>query len=130
MLILDSGVSTTGPDPGDTWTIRALVARYKLAAATVAAFLAVIVISILVAAFGSTGAVVIRDDTTCTQWGAANPNQQAAYARRYVLEHGPLSDGASAPASVMAAINRGCTQAYGEAVSDTVSVVQAIRGNF
>jgi hypothetical protein len=94
-----------------------------------AAVIAVMLAMILVALLGSKGGAV-RDATTCTQWGSANQHQQAAYARLYVREHGPLSDGGTSPTSVIAAINDGCTRAYGEDVSDTVTVVQAISGNF
>lgn len=72
----------------------------------------------------------VSDSTTCTQWGSANQAQQAAYARLYVREHGTLRGGATSPGSVIAAINAGCAQAYGDDVSDTTTVVQAISGTF
>lgn len=111
------------------WTIRGLVARHKLAAVVAAAVVAVLLAMILVAVFGSTGGPV-TDATSCSQWGSSNQDQQAAYARLYLREHGPLRDGASSPASVIAAINKGCTQAYGEDVSDTTNVMQAISGHY
>jgi hypothetical protein len=72
----------------------------------------------------------VSDSTTCTQWGSANQVQQAAYAKLYVKEHGPLRGGATSPSKVIAAINDGCARAYGDDVSDTATVTQAISGNF
>jgi hypothetical protein len=59
-----------------------------------------------------------------------NQDKQAAYAGLYVREHGPLGNGGTSAAIVIAAINRGCNQAYTNDVSDTATVVQAIRGTF
>jgi len=85
---------------------------------------------ILVAALGARGGVV-RDATTCTQWGSANVDQQDRYARLYVGEHGPVSSRwGPAPTGVINAINAGCAQAFGEGVSDTTTIVQAISRDF
>jgi hypothetical protein len=117
-------------DVGETWTIRGLVAAHKAVALGVAAVIAVMVAMILVAALGATGGAV-SDATTCTQWGSANVDQQDAYARLYVGEHGSVSPRwGPAPAGVINAINAGCAQAFGEDVSDTATVVQAISRNF
>jgi hypothetical protein len=70
---------------------------------------------------------VVSYSTTCTEWGSANYTQQRAYAVRYVREHGSLSGGAVDPASVVAAINAGCTQAYASDVQDNITIVQAIK---
>ena len=85
---------------------------------------------ILVAALGARGGSV-SDATTCTQWGSANVNQQNAYARLYVNEHGSVSPRwGPPPTGVINAINAGCAQAFGEGVSDSATVVQAISRNF
>jgi len=84
---------------------------------------------ILIPLLGST-ARAVSDSTTCTQWGSANQRQQAAYARLYLEEHGPLRGARGSPASVLTAINDGCAQAFGDDVSDTTTVVQAITGRF
>jgi hypothetical protein len=126
---VNASASTAGPKEGELWTIRELLARYKRAAWGVAIFIAVMVAMILVAVFGSKGGAV-SDATTCSQWGSANENKQAAYASLYLREHGPLRDGGTSPASVIAAINRGCDQAYTDDVSDTATVVQAINRTF
>lgn len=85
---------------------------------------------ILVAALGAKAGAV-SDSDTCTQWGSANVNQQDAYARLYVSEHGPVSPRwGPPPQGVIDAIDAGCAQAFGESVSDTVTVVQAISRNF
>lgn len=126
---MNTGVSTATSKNGEVWTIHGLLARHKPAALGAAAVIAVMLAMILVALFGSKAGAV-SDATTCSQWGSANQRQQAAYARLYVREHGPLRNGGTSPASVIAAINNGCAQAYGDDVSDSVTVTQAISGNF
>jgi type II secretory pathway pseudopilin PulG len=126
---LTTPASTAASPDRELPTLRGLVARHKAAAAAVAAVIAVMLAIIVVPVLGAK-ARAVSDATTCTQWGAANQNQQAAYARLYVREHGPLTGGATSPSSVIAAINNGCAQAYGEDVSDTTTVVQAISGKF
>lgn len=73
----------------------------------------------------------VTDKTTCAQWGSANVNTQAAYARLYVSRHGPVAArwGPGA-AGVVNAINAGCYQAFGEDVADSATVVQAISRSF
>jgi hypothetical protein len=128
---LSTSASGRGPDPiPETWTIRGLLATHRTLALGVAAAIAVSVALILIAALGAQGGAV-SDATSCTQWGSANVNQQAAYARLYVGEHGPVSARwGPAPAGVINAINAGCAQAFGEGVSDSVTVVQAISRDF
>jgi len=73
----------------------------------------------------------VTDSTTCEQWGSTNVNGQDAYARLYVREHGPVSPRwGLAPEGVINAINAGCYQAFGEGVSDTATVGQAISRSF
>lgn len=128
MLVVNSSASTAAPNEGELWTIRGLVARHRLATLGVGVVVVVALALFLLPLFGSRAAPV-TDATSCTQWGSANQDQQAAYARLYVREHGPLRGGSTSPASVIAAINNGCLQAYGNDLSDNVSVSQAISGN-
>ena len=125
---MNTGPSSAASEDFALWSVRGLLARHKLAAlgvtVVIAGVLAVIVVALL-----SSKAVAVGDATTCSTWGSANQDQQAAYARLYLREHGPARDGVS-PASVIAAINRGCDQAYTDDVSDNTTVVQAISGNF
>jgi hypothetical protein len=73
----------------------------------------------------------VTDKTTCAQWGSTNVDRQAAYARLYLEEHGPVSPRwGPAPVGVINAINAGCYQAFGEDVSDTATVVQAVSRDF
>jgi hypothetical protein len=111
------------------WTIRGLIAGHKPAALVVAATLVISVALIAVAMLSTKGGAV-GDATTCTQWGSSNVDQQNSYARLYVKEHGSVPRWGAAPTMVIGAINAGCFQAYGEDVSDTTTVVQAISGNF
>jgi len=72
----------------------------------------------------------VSDSTSCSGWSSANQVQQHAYARLYVQEHGSLSNGARDAASVEAAINKGCLQAFGSDVADNVTVLQAINDQY
>lgn len=126
---MNATVSPGASSKGELWTLRGLLARHKMAGLAVLAGIALLLAMLLLAIFGSKAGAV-TDATTCTQWGSANQSQQSAYARLYVREHGPLRGGATSPASVIAAINNGCTTAYGDDVSDNVTVVEAISGNF
>lgn len=112
------------------WTTRGLIAQHRRAALGMAALIIVLVAAILVPLLGAKGQAAASDSTTCSEWGSANQRQQLTYARLYLTEHGPLRDGDASPAGVLTAINNGCAQAYGDDVSDTTTVVQAISGNF
>ena len=126
---MDSGAVSAVAADVESWTVRRVLAQHRLLALGVAAFVALMLAMILVAVVGSKGGPV-TDATTCTQWGSTNLTRQTAYARLYVREHGALADGASSPASVVAAINTGCVRAYNDDVSDNATVVQAISGGF
>ncbi|MBV8998802.1 MAG: hypothetical protein JO304_07065 [Solirubrobacterales bacterium] len=112
------------------WTVRGLIASHKAASLLIAALLAgTLAIFVLIALGPTAGAVT--DSTTCAQWGSTNVNEQDAYARLYVSEHGPVSPRwGPAPTGVINAINAGCYQAFGEDVSDTATVVQAVSRSF
>lgn len=125
---MSTGASTATAKDGELSILRALV-RYKFVALGLAVVLAMMLATILMAVFGAK-AVAVSDSTTCTQWGSSNQVQQAAYAKLYVKEHGPLPGGGTSPQKVIVAINNGCAQAYGDDVSDTATVTQAISGKF
>ena len=112
------------------WTIRGLIASHRAASLVIAALCAVTVASFVLIALGPKGGAV-TDRTTCQQWGSTNVNRQDAYARLYVKEHGAVAPGwGPAPTGVINAINAGCYQAFGEDVSDTATVVQAVSRSF
>jgi hypothetical protein len=126
-----SGGPRTQPDDfGVPWTLRGLIADHKQAALGTVVILALLVAMVVVPALGAKGGAV-SDSTSCTQWGSANIDQQNAYARLYIREHGDVSPRwGQPPASVINAINAGCTQAFGENVSDSATVTQAIARTF
>jgi hypothetical protein len=112
------------------WTVRGLIASHKAASLVIAALCAVTVAVLALVALGPKAGPV-TDSTTCAQWGSTNVDQQAAYARLYVREHGPVDPRwGPTPQGVINAINAGCYQAFGEDVSDTATVVQAISRSF
>jgi hypothetical protein len=127
---VSSGGSASAPGQINApWSVRGLVASHKPAAAIAGGALALMVVLIVVAMLAASGGSV-SDATSCTQWGSANVNQQHAYARLYVREHGSIPRWGSAPTMVINAINAGCFQAYGDDVSDNTTIVQAVSGNF
>lgn len=123
-------MATLRPSDFAPWTIRGLIASHKIASSVIAALCAVTVAVLLLVSLGPKAGGV-TDSTTCAQWGSTNVNAQDAYARLYVREHGPVSAGwGPSPAGVVNAINAGCYQAFGEDVSDTATVVQAVSRSF
>jgi hypothetical protein len=113
----------------ELWTIRGLIAKHKAAALVVAGLFALTAVTLVFVALGSNGRAV-TDATTCTQWGSTNQTGQTAYAELYLKEHGPIPRWGGSRADVINAINWGCGVAFGDAVSDTATVVQAIDGTF
>ncbi len=125
-----SPLATQRPTESAPWTLRSLVASHKWAS-LVAAALCAVTVAVLAMVLLGPKAGAVTDSTTCAQWGSANVNQQDAYARLYVKEHGPVSARwGPAPVGVINAINAGCYQAFGEDVSDTATVVQAVSRDF
>lgn len=119
----------TAPDVAP-WTIRGLIASHKVVSLVIAALCVVTMASFVLITLGPKAGAV-TDSTTCAQWGSTNMNEQDAYARLYVREHGPVSPRwGPAPTGVINAINAGCYQAFGEDVSDTATVVQAVSRSF
>jgi hypothetical protein len=127
-VLVSTGASTAAAKDSSL-SVRGLLTRHKLVALGLAAVIAFMLAMILIAVLGPKAGAV-KDSTTCTQWGSSNQAQQAAYGKLYLKEHGPLRGGGNSPAKVIAAINTGCALAYGDDVSDTATVLQAISGNF
>ena len=122
--------ATQTPAGSAPWTIRGLIASHKMASFVIAAIGTVTVVVLALVLLGPKAGAV-TDRTTCQQWGSTNVNQQDAYARLYVKNHGPVSPRwGPAPVGVINAINAGCYQAFGEDVSDRATVVQAISRDF
>ena len=125
-----SPLATHTPTGSAPWTLRGLAASHKAASFAVAALCAVTVAVLALVLLGPKAGAV-TDSTTCQQWGSTNVTQQDVYARLYLKEHGPVSPRwGPAPVGVINAINAGCYQAFGEDVSDTATVVQAISREF
>jgi hypothetical protein len=127
---MTTNASTTQAGEGtELWTVRALIARHRLAALVLGGLLAVMIATIVLAAVSSKAGAV-TDATTCAQWGSTNQTRQTAYGELYLKEHGPVPKYGDSPAAVIKAINFGCGVAFGDDVSDTATVVQAIDGSF
>jgi hypothetical protein len=123
-------LATLRPTDFAPWTLRGLIASHKIASGIIAALcVATVAVLLLVVLGPKAGAVT--DSTTCAQWGSTNVTAQDAYAKLYISEHGRVA-AAWGPAGqgVINAINAGCYQAFGEDVSDTATVVQAISRSF
>ena len=125
-----SPLATQTPAGSAPWTVRGLIASHKVSS-LLAATLCVATVAVFALVFFGPKAGAVTDSTTCAQWGSTNVNRQYAYASLYVKEHGPVASGwGPAPMGVINAINAGCYQAFGEDVSDTATVVQAISRDF
>jgi len=114
----------------ELWTLRGLIAEHQTAALAVAGLVAAMVVSLVLAIVLGSNAGAVTDATTCTQWGSTTQNRQRAYAAFYLREHGAVPHWGGSPADVINAINWGCGLAYGDDVSDTTTMAQAIAGNF
>lgn len=110
----------------EVWTTRALFARHKLLGIGAVASLVLLIAIILAGILGSSS-VVVNDSSTCATWSAAKQTEQLAYGQRYIRAHGAPPGGAGNPASVVTAINTGCTQAFDNDAQEDVTVVQAIK---
>ena len=130
LIVSTDPLATLTPSDFAPWTLRSLIASHKMASSVIAAVCAATVAVLLLVALGPKAGAV-RDSTTCAQWGSTNVTAQEAYARLYIREHGPVS-AAWGPKGqgVINAINAGCYEAFGEDVSDTATVVQAISRSF
>jgi Tfp pilus assembly protein PilX len=130
MTSTDFGRPPTVPREGyANWTLRALITRHKrfsLGAGVVVG----LVVGLLVVTMLGPGAGTVTDKTTCSGWASANRAKQRAYASLYVSEHGALTSGATDPASVQASIDKGCTQAFDNDVSDSITAYQAINNQY
>jgi hypothetical protein len=123
-------LATLRPSEFAPWTLRGLIASHKMASLVIAALCAATVAVLLLVALGPKAGAV-TNSTTCAQWGSTNVTAQEAYARLYIREHGPVSAGwGPGGQGVINAVNAGCYQAFGEDVSDTATVVQAISRSF
>jgi hypothetical protein len=129
MTSTNAAIDGTGSPVGEPWTARALIARHKPLFLSVLVGVLVMLV-LLVAGIASSDAGEVSDTSTCTAWSSANQDQQQAYAGLYVREHGALAGGATSPASVDSAINKGCMQAFGSDAADQVNVYQAINRQY
>jgi hypothetical protein len=116
-------------DPAYTWSLRALIARHRRISLAVFAVLAVMVVMFVIEVAGS-GAITIRDSSTCAAWSVAGRAAQSAYARQYVSEHGWLGRGGASAGSVRAAVNAGCVAAFDYDEADTVTVLDALEHRY
>ncbi len=126
---MNTSAATAGAKDDGLWTARRLLVRHRLAALGAAGVLAVMLAMFLLALLGARAGAV-TDATTCSQWGLANQNQQTAYARLYIREHGSVPRAGTSPVAVIAAIDNGCLRAYTDDVADTATVAQAISGTY
>ena len=125
----DPAAGTASPY-GVPWTMRGLMAAHKRAAVVIAAVLILAVAYLTLIALGPRVGT-LSDRSTCEQWGSANVDQQSAYARRYIAEHGNVSPRwGPPPGGVINAINAGCYQAFGEDVANTATMLQAVARSF
>lgn len=110
----------------EVWTTRALFARHKVLGISAVVLLALLLV-LIVGGMVASKTTVINDSSTCSAWSSANQTQQQGYAQRYLRGHGSLPSGSRDPASVVTAIDTGCTDAFNNDAQDDISVVKAIK---
>jgi hypothetical protein len=120
---LGAGGEQLAPQP----SIRRFLLQHKWISLAVLAVIAVMV-GTAIPEVVTAGRWKVNDSTSCSAWSSANPRQQRAYAHLYVQRHGSLSNGATSPASIEDAVNKGCLEAFGYDEADQVTVLQAING--
>lgn len=111
-------------------TLWGAIVKHKRAAILTGLVLAAVILSLVLAVALGSNAGPVTDATTCTQWGSTTQNRQTTYAQLYVREHGTVPHYGRSPALVIDAINFGCGVAYGDDVSDSTTVAQAIAGSY
>ncbi len=119
-------------EPPDRWeppTLWGLLMGHKRIAAALVVIFAIL-LAIVLPADLSSKLSRIADSTPCSVWSSANEGQRAAYAARYVKEHGPLPSGASDASTIEGVIDDGCTAAYSFDEADTVTVLQSIKKEY
>jgi hypothetical protein len=129
MTSTNAVIKGTGSPTGEAWTTRALIARHKRLSLSALAIV-VVLVALLVVGIAGSNAGAVSDTSTCSAWSSVNQGQQQAYTRLYVREHGALPGGATSTASVAAAIDKGCMQAFGSDAADLVNVYQAINRQY
>jgi hypothetical protein len=105
-----------------------VILRHKAASAGGIAFLLVVIAVFAATALSSGGA--LSDSSSCSQWGAASPSQQAAYSRLYDREYVAAPSQAGDVGSIESAITQDCTKAAYLGESDDVSVIAAVKHQY
>ena len=105
-----------------------ILRRHKAGSAGGFALLLIVIAVFAASAVSSGGS--LGDSSSCSQWGAATPAQQAAYARLYEHEHDAGLSGAVSATNIESAISQACTHAAYLGESDDVSVIAALNHQF
>jgi hypothetical protein len=128
----DTDPAGSGPAPGvgGQWTLLALARRHpRMAAASLALVSGLVAVTILTTV-ASPRRAALSDAASCSQWAAATPAQQTAYAHLYIDEYGRTADTAAHAAAVRRAIDRACTHASYLGEADDVSILASLRKAF
>ena len=124
------GAAAPGPSAEERWTFTALVRRHpRVTAVSLALVIAAVAVTVLTTV-SSPHRVTLSDSASCSQWAAATPAQQTAYAHLYINEYGRFANTAARAASVRAQIARDCTHASYLGEADDISILAALRRAF
>ncbi len=107
-------------------TLRGLIRGHRRISALVVAVLVLVVgLAVTLTVVGShQRPAALTDASTCTQWSAAVPAQQSAYAQLYITEHGGA--GFLSATALRSTIHQDCVRAAYLGESDDLSLVGAI----
>ncbi|HLI61226.1 MAG TPA: hypothetical protein VKV21_16325 [Solirubrobacteraceae bacterium] len=118
------------PRVAEQWSLGALARRHPRAAGATLGLLAVLVAVTLITTLAGPRRTALSDASSCSQWAAATPAQQTAYAHLYIDEYGRTADTAARAAAMRSAINRACTHAAYLGEASDVSIVASLRRAF
>ena len=114
----------------EEFSLASVIVEHKRGAAAIAVVvLALIAVTIVPSLTGSSSAA-LSDSASCSQWAAATPGEQDAYARLYLNEYLAVPDTPANVTTVRARINNACVRAAYLGEADEVTVVAAFRHQF
>ena len=110
-------------------SLRAFVLKHRFLSLSAAAVI-VVLAAFTALGIATSSSAPLSDATTCARWSAARQTQQQAYAELYLREHGSLPGGATDTLSVQNEINNSCLAAFNSGDEQTVTLLQASRGDY
>ncbi|HEY3772369.1 MAG TPA: hypothetical protein VGL69_05205 [Solirubrobacteraceae bacterium] len=122
--------ATPGSRTAARWTLASLVRRHPRVAGASLALVIVLVAVTILTSVSDPHRQPLSDSASCSQWAAATPAQQTAYAHLYINEYGRFANTAGHAAALTAAIDKACTHASYLGEADDISILASLRHAF